>query len=79
MSLELHPVEWLHAPINPSKGALQDFANWDEPGILRILTNAVQRLEEEERVQRQKSFNIKIFKTPPACITPVRDHSITPQ
>ena len=44
MSLELHPVEWLHAPINPSTGALQDFASWDEPGILRVLTNAVQRL-----------------------------------
>ena len=44
MSLELHPVEWLLAPINPSTGSFQDFANWDEPGILRVLTNAVQRL-----------------------------------
>ena len=43
-SLELHPVEWLHAPFNPSTGAFQDFASWDEPGILRVLTNAVQRL-----------------------------------
>ena len=44
MPIELHPVEWLHAPINPSFGTLQDFASWDEPGILRVLTNAVQRL-----------------------------------
>ena len=44
MPLELHPVEWLHAPIEPGTGALQGFASWDEPGILRVLTNAVQRL-----------------------------------
>ena len=42
--LELHPVDWLHAPINPSTGTLQDFASCDEPGILRVLTKAVQRL-----------------------------------
>ena len=44
MSLELHPVEWLHAPVEPSTGALQGFASWDEPGILRVLTNAERRL-----------------------------------
>ena len=44
MSLERHPVKWLLAPINPSTCAVQDFASWDEPGILRVLTNAVQRL-----------------------------------
>ena len=44
MSLELHPVEWLHAPIEPNTGALQDFTSWDEPGILRVLTNAERRL-----------------------------------
>ena len=44
MSLELHPVEWLHALINPGTGVLLDFASWDEPGILRLLINAVQRL-----------------------------------
>ena len=44
MSLELHPVDLLHAPINPGTGALQHFASWDEPGNLRVLTNAVQRL-----------------------------------
>ena len=44
MSLELHPVEWLHAPVEPSTGALQGFASWDEPGILRVLTNPERRL-----------------------------------
>ena len=44
MSLELHPVEWLHAPVEPTTGALQGFASWDEPGILRVLTNAERRL-----------------------------------
>ena len=44
MPLELHPVEWLHAPINPNTGTLQDFSSWDDPEILRVLTNAVQRL-----------------------------------
>ena len=44
MPIELHTVQWLHAPINPSTGTLQNFASWDEPGILRVLTNAVQRL-----------------------------------
>ena len=44
MSSDLHPVEWLHAPINLSTGAFQDFASWDKPGILRASTNAVQRL-----------------------------------
>ena len=33
MSLELHPVEWLHAPVEPTTGALQGFASWDEPGF----------------------------------------------
>ena len=50
MSFELHLVEWLHAPLNPSTGALQNFGSWDEPGILRVLTNAMQRLEDEESV-----------------------------
>ena len=60
MSLDLHPVEWLHAPINPSTGAFQDFASWDKPGILRALTNAVQRLggrrkgTTPEKLQHQK-------------------------
>ena len=44
MPLEFHPVEWLHVPINPSTGALQDFSNWDEKAILRTVTNATQRL-----------------------------------
>ena len=44
MPLELHPVEWLHAPVEPSTGALQHFTGWDKPGILRVLSNAVQRL-----------------------------------
>ena len=44
MSLEFHTVEWLHAPIKPDTGTLQDFTDWDEPGILRVLSNAVQRL-----------------------------------
>ena len=44
MPLELHPVEWLHAPVEPNTGALQHFTGWDEPGILRALSNAVQRL-----------------------------------
>ena len=44
MSLELHPVEWLHAAINSNTGTLQNFASWDELAILRTLTNATQRL-----------------------------------
>ena len=44
MPMELHQLEWLHAPINPGTGALQDFASWDEPGTLRVLANDVQLL-----------------------------------
>ena len=44
MSLEFHPVESLHVPIKPNTGTVQDFTSWDEPGILRALSNAIQRL-----------------------------------
>ena len=53
MPMELHPIEWLHAPIIPGTGALLDFAGWDEPGILRVLANAIQRLEGRRKPARQ--------------------------
>ena len=70
MPMELHPIEWLHAPINPGTGALLDFAGWDEPGILRVLANAIQRLgwrrkgSASERLQHQNIQDVSRMYNP---------------
>ena len=70
MPMELHPIEWLHAPINPGTGALLDFAGWDEPGILRVLANAIQRLggrrkgSAPERLQHQNIQDVSRMYNP---------------
>ena len=42
MTLEFHPVAWLHIPI--CLDAVDEFTDWDETVILRILTAVVQGL-----------------------------------
>ena len=53
MSLKFHPVEWLHVPICPSTGAIQDFYSWIKEEILRTLANATQRLSGQRKARRQ--------------------------
>ena len=42
--MEIHPVVWLHTPINPNNGAVATFEGWDVPVVLRILKTIIQRL-----------------------------------
>ena len=44
MSLDFYPVVWLHIPLCPETGAVDNFLEWYEAAILRILSVAVQRL-----------------------------------
>ena len=44
LPLEFHLIWWLHIPLNPETGALNDFPGWDVPVILRILTTTIPRL-----------------------------------
>ena len=75
MSLELHPVEWLHAPVEPSTGALQGFASWDEPGILRVLTNAERRLGGRRKGSTQERLQHRIIQD----ISRMYNPRVTPQ
>ena len=44
LPLEFHQVAWLHIPIRADTGEVDQFPDWDETVILRILTAVVQRL-----------------------------------
>ena len=49
MSIEFYPVAWLHNTIDPHTGAVDPFAEWDVPVVLRILATIVQRLGGRKR------------------------------
>ena len=49
MPMEFHPVARLHIPIDPHTGAVDCFADWDEPVVLRILATIVQRFGGRKR------------------------------
>ena len=49
MPVEFHPVAWLHIPIDLQTGAVDSFAEWDVPVVLRILATIVQRLGVRKR------------------------------
>ena len=61
ISLEFHPVEWLHVVIDPSTGVEQDFSRWDEEAILRTLTNATQRLGGRRKGSMLEKLLYRIF------------------
>ena len=44
LPMEIHPVAWLHAPLNPNNGTVATFDGWDVPVVLRILSTIIQRL-----------------------------------
>ena len=44
LPMEIHPVVWLHTPLNPNNGAVATFDGWDVPVVLRILRAIIQRL-----------------------------------
>ena len=44
LPIEIHPVAWLHAPLNPNNGTVATFDGWDVPVVLRILSTIIQRL-----------------------------------
>ena len=44
LPMEIHPVVWLHTPIDPNNGAVATFEGWDVPVVLRILRTIIQRL-----------------------------------
>ena len=41
MSMEYHPVEWLHTPINPETGTMLEFASWNEEVTLKTLSTVI--------------------------------------
>ena len=49
MPMELHPVSWLHIPLNPVTGVADSFTDWNAEVILRILATIVQRLGGRKR------------------------------
>ena len=49
MLMEFKPVAWLHIPLDPHTGAVDSFAGWDAPVVLRILATIIQRLGGRKR------------------------------
>ena len=49
ISMEFHPIAWLHIPQNPETGAAHSFADWNAEIVLRVLATIVQRLGGRER------------------------------
>ena len=47
--MEFHPVAWLHVPIDLHMGAVDFFAEWNVPIVLRILATIVQRVGGRKR------------------------------
>ena len=51
MPLEFHPVALLQVPIDPHTVAVNSFAEWDVPVVLRVLATIVQRSGGRKRAE----------------------------
>ena len=65
MPMELHPIAWLHIPLDQETGAADSFANWNAEVVLRVLATIIQRLGGRKRGEEPTGLRF-----PYVCDTP---------
>ena len=64
ISMEFHPIAWLHIPLDAETGAADSFENWNSDVVLRVLATIIQRLGD-----RKRGENLTGLRYPYVCDT----------